>query len=836
MNFVSRLKTVRLHQEIIFGLDGNDAPFLGEGWAEPELGRRWSEGTASEIRFIHPGNADLLLEIDAFPMILTPVVALQRIEVQANGVPVGAIELPDSRRRALHIPAGRVPPGQILTLLLAMPDAIRAGDYGSGGDKRVLGVCFSRLSLFTVQVAPPDRIHAPLPGTGGISAAAFAERTGVPADEALGSIEGLGETGEFGLVQARVGVKAPAALLSAAIGLPHLVRGLDAGFVGLGEPDNFEVRLYPNDPVDYAVIDRKYAAEFRSAQTADEIRLADFMQQQGTRLRDLRRLLMQMVAEGDRIFVIVPGKDRLLLTEQEVLPLLIALNRHGPNYLLWVAPADAAHKPGTVRQTVPFLLRGAIDRFQTGQDARTVAFDTWLLLCRNALDIAFPAGNVGAATIDPAGPAAPEPRQQISATQIQSAPDIAPANVWMSGPASNAAPAAPAAPATQEVTRAGRPDDYALLQGWRFGETGNEEAVLGFGWSGPEEGFRWTDGTACELWLDHPGKRDVFVVVEAWPFVMSPEIPVQRALFSAHDAPLGTLAFTETSRLALPVAASALRPGRVMRLRCELPDATKPSDTNLDSEDSRQLGLGFMRVSVHAAVPRAHRIQTGGGGLSIEEAEQRTGLPATEFLARFEPLGETQDLANLQGELGQEPPGLFHRASLPLVDLMRVLDSRLEGVGDPAKLQAELIGGDPELYEIRDETTGLTFVTERAKGDASPDMLAARQARRLKFLRDQLLHDLSAGEKIFVYHRSLQETPLAEPNMLALLISLRQHGPATLLFLTRADGPHPPGTVAQLYPGLLQGYLTDDDDSAVWLEVLANAHVMSKAVSKAVLF
>jgi hypothetical protein len=268
-----------------------------------------------------------------------------------------------------------------------------------------------------------------------------------------------------------------------------------------------------------------------------------------------------------------------------------------------------------------------------------------------------------------------------------------------------------------------------------------------------------------------------------------------------------------------------------MRLRCELPDAARPSERGLSTEDARQLGIGFILVSVHAAPPREPRRQAGIGGISIEEAQQRTGLSAADFLARFEPLGETQTLSALQAELGQEAQGLFHRASLRLLDLVRVLDTRLEGVGDPSKLQAELIGGDPELYEIRDGATGLSYVIERAKSDASPEMLAARQARRLKFLRDQLLHDLSAGQKIFVFHRSLEDAALTEPEMLALLLSLRQLGPATLLFLTLADETNPPGTVVQLYPGLLQGYLNaeeaEDGNEAAWLEVLANALVLS---------
>lgn len=806
MNSVTRLKALSLHQDISFGLDGNDAPFLGEGWADAGVGRRSILGAAGEIRMIHPGSTDLLLEVAAT---MAGTIG-QRIEIDMNGQLAATIDLPDPSPRAAYIPAGHVPPGQILTLRLRPPANGRTG---------VPATALSRLRLFTLrrQIATSAQSGA----AGGVTPRTI-----------LGFFESLGDTYEFGAVQQNAGVRKSGLLPCLFASPPALLRAIDAGFAGLGDAETFDVVLHPHNAHDYTATDTIYGADFRGLHEAGEIRLSAFIERQGARLRDARRGLMRTMATGEKIFVIYRGAAGSELTEQEVLAVLIALNRHGPTYLLWVTPANAANPPGIVQQKIPFLLHGTIERFQVGPDIGTIFFDTWLKLCRKAVEIAFPSGAPGAAQVDalehptrlpsPAGRPGNPPEEG-------SQHGLSGANPPTADTGSRVALQPVASPALPPAAPSSRDGNYALLQSWRFGDDGNEEAVLGFGWSGPEDGFRWTDGPACELWLDHPGKRDVFVVVEAWPFVMPTELPVQRAEFSAHDAPLGTLAFTETSRLALPVAASALRPGRVMRLRCELPDATRPSETSLASEDARQLGLGFRRVAVHVAPPRVPRLQTGSGGISIEEALHRTGLAQADFLARFEPLGETPVLTDLLGESAPETQGLFHRAALGPLDLMLGLDSRFEGVGDPAKLQAELIGGDPELYEIRDESTGLSYVVERAKSDASPEMLAARQARRLKFLRDQLLHDLSTGQKIFVFHRPLQEAAPTEPEMLALLISLRQHGPATLLFLTAADGLHPPGTVEQLYPGLLQGYVTDaePDLEAVWFEVLANALALS---------
>jgi hypothetical protein len=370
--------------------------------------------------------------------------------------------------------------------------------------------------------------------------------------------------------------------------------------------------------------------------------------------------------------------------------------------------------------------------------------------------------------------------------------------------------------------------EYGMLQDVVFGKDGNEEGALGFGWSGPEPGYRWTNGSACELWLDHPGERDVVVSIEAWPLVHLPGLPRQVAEVSAQDAPLGALSFTAPSRQAVYSPAGSLRPARMLRLRCGLPHAARPVDIGWGNDD-RQLGLGFFRVGVHAVPGLAAARRGGIGGIDAAEVQGRVGLPPEDVLAQFEPLGETRALAHVQASFGAAAHGLLRNANLRLIDLVRALDTRFAGLGDPARLRHRPHGEDTDVVEITDSQTNLNFLAERMLGDATVDQLVVRQARRLRFLRDQLLYDVSMGEKIFVYHREPQAEGLSEATMLPLLIALRQHGPCTLLFVTPEDEDHVAGTVERRFPGLLHGYARapggadEDVTQAVWLEICVNA-------------
>lgn len=788
---------VRPHLDILFGLGGNDAPYLGEGWAEAEPGQRWTLGGACDIRMRHPGSGDLLLEIDAFPLIVTPAVALQRIEVVANGVPAGTLTLHDHHRRALHIPSGLVPAGETLTLQLVLPDAAQPKSFGPSGDTRILAACFSRLSLFTVQPAQPKRLE----GTGGISLAAFAARAGVPPGQALARFEGLGACFPLAAARSLAGVKAPGLLENATIRLQHVLQGIESGFEGLGEPGSFDVSLPEPGDTQFAILDRAYAATFRSN------RLAGNAERQGAWLRDLRRALAQLLGSGERIFVL----PATTFAEQEVLPLLIALARQGPARLVWVTYADDGHPPGTVEQTAANLLRGWVGQADGNAGTEEAALASWLELCAHVLAI-VPFNGA-------------EPAFDAASSHTIGSTDTLP----QSGDVDTLPEPAAPAPARRLVRF--MDGEYGKLQELVFGAGGNEEASLGFGWSGPEDGFRWTDGSASELWLEHPGERRVVVSIEAWPFVNHPLLSQQVAEFSAQDVPLGTLTFRDPSRLALHIAPGTLRPGRILRLRCGLPSAARPVDVGAGGDD-RQLGLGFINVRLYSVSGVAEGRRDGVGGIDPEEAEGRTGLLPEDLLLQFEPLGETRALANLQAAFGVARHGLLRTSSLRLIDLVRGLDARFAGLGDPARLRQRPFGDDGDVVEITDAQTNLSFLAERTLGDSTPDLLLARQSRRLKFLREQLMYDVSVADKIFVYHRAPRQEALSEASMLPLLIALRQHGPCTLLFVTPEDQAHPSGTVEWIFPGLLHGYINASEETheditrAVWLEICANAIAM----------
>ena len=70
---------------------------------------------------------------------------------------------------------------------------------------------------------------------------------------------------------------------------------------------------------------------------------------------------MEDLAERRKIYACERANPPL--TREEVIPLFLALNRHGANRLLCVVLANDAPPVGTVVEELPGLMRGHIDRF-----------------------------------------------------------------------------------------------------------------------------------------------------------------------------------------------------------------------------------------------------------------------------------------------------------------------------------------------------------------------------------------------------------------------------------------------------------------------------------------
>jgi hypothetical protein len=103
--------------------------------------------------------------------------------------------------------------------------------------------------------------------------------------------------------------------------------------------------------------------------------------------RETRRIpflvqkLRQDLQDAGKIFVF---RGLGALPEEVVMPLFAAVRRFGPNTLLFVTLADAAHPSGTVELRLPGFLVGYIERFAPSEDAHNLLLDDWIKICRNA--------------------------------------------------------------------------------------------------------------------------------------------------------------------------------------------------------------------------------------------------------------------------------------------------------------------------------------------------------------------------------------------------------------------------------------------------------------------
>jgi hypothetical protein len=107
-----------------------------------------------------------------------------------------------------------------------------------------------------------------------------------------------------------------------------------------------------------------------------------FFQQQCRRLRYLRGKLLDDLAAPSKIFLYKawPSGEA---TREQVLRLHRAMQRHGPNTLLYLEHEQPDHPQGLVEAVEPGLLWGYIDHFSRN-NLRDIAYPSWLSLCTTA--------------------------------------------------------------------------------------------------------------------------------------------------------------------------------------------------------------------------------------------------------------------------------------------------------------------------------------------------------------------------------------------------------------------------------------------------------------------
>ena len=346
------------------------AACLRRGWADPEPPGTWTLGHESRLAIDwSPHWPDATLAIEATPH-LHAGLAAARLEVSANGIPLGTFSLADRGEVVCPVAGWMIGPRQTLEIVLRQPDAARPSAVSASGDARELGFLIERIVLRCRSSATP---------------------IAAPDATVLRAFASLGDNCEFGLVQRRCGIEQLGLFRFAQIPIANLVAALDGSFDGLDDPEAIAVMQAPRlasaprtaGPRDYFVYHIDYGAAWHAG-VFDGPPTEHVLADERRRLAYLKRNLLEELAAGSRIYVVRRVKP---LARDDVLALWRALQRHGPNALLWAVPADATHRAGTVVPIEPGLYQGYIDHLAADDDPSDVSVRGWIELCRRTLQL-----------------------------------------------------------------------------------------------------------------------------------------------------------------------------------------------------------------------------------------------------------------------------------------------------------------------------------------------------------------------------------------------------------------------------------------------------------------
>ena len=178
------------------------------------------------------------------------------------------------------------------------------------------------------------------------------------------------------------------------------------------------------------------------------------------------------------------------------------------------------------------------------------------------------------------------------------------------------------------------------------------------------------------------------------------------------------------------------------------------------------------------------------------------------LLLGFESLGADCELGLVQRRYGAEPLGLLRWSDVSLSGLRAALAARFADMGTP---DTTLMTIDPAgEYYVCDARWGLGMHTFLSATQADSVELLPKMRRRVVYLRDKLLADLAAAEKMFVWKSDAID--LSE--LRALHDELAAYGPARLLNVRASplpawDGPPcEPGSAIRVASGLYVGALS----------------------------
>ncbi len=381
---------------INFSASGNSLSYLGGGWARAEENFTWAVGHESHLLLPLGQEArEFVLMMNVIPFVHPPDLGAQRLIVSVDETTVGMETLTRPAVLAWRIPVGLVRRAERTLVTLSHPDVARPRDVSGAADDRDLSISVSEVKVYHFQAAVSGNNPVPIGLTlGGTAGPGFAilpglelkewvtRRTGLTLTDLASRFESIGDNCEFGLVQRRCDTEPLGLLRFSGSFSNDVVRGIENGFDGIGDPADIEPVLEGEGTRrEFMIHERKYGLVYHTFVYEGE-RSVDLMRsQEATRLKFLQRKFIDEMDAGEKIFVVKHGAA---IPEAQILPIYLALNRGQPNTLLWVVPEETGRPAGTVEVLMNGLLKGYIDRFAPGNNAHDFSFDCWVRLCAHA--------------------------------------------------------------------------------------------------------------------------------------------------------------------------------------------------------------------------------------------------------------------------------------------------------------------------------------------------------------------------------------------------------------------------------------------------------------------
>jgi hypothetical protein len=418
---------------------------LRDGWHTGDGGVVWTAARISRLGLAAPAfGAPTNLRIGLAPLTIKDLAPAQRLAVTAGGLMLAQFQLRGETSLSIAVPPG-LPletdaAGQSrIGLTFSTPDALPMRQFAWNMPELLLGVAIdwivaeqvplrarkaAALRGDSVHEAPPLAVSRNFLDLAAEDVhGAIESELKMTAADLMRGFESLGDNCAFGLAQRKAGAEILGLLRFANTPLRSLLLGLADDFSAATNKTEIDLYLHTDgNPREYMLGIQRYGIRWHTMVHEPDAEASVVAAEQITKLGFLRRKFADGVRKGRKIYtlaraeplkygVAVPGygapqaasssrgKTHLMpawdppqtyevtpapLCLAEAQTVFFALNRSGPNTLLYFVPATSSCPAGTVELLAPGLMRGYMASFVILPDGDLPNDVDWVRVAANA--------------------------------------------------------------------------------------------------------------------------------------------------------------------------------------------------------------------------------------------------------------------------------------------------------------------------------------------------------------------------------------------------------------------------------------------------------------------